>query len=153
MYVVVRHMQYISYLFLIKHSPRLGSLFFRILQHLVFVELEFPFHTFTLFTCRFFGSIALSVLFITTLQTHHGFFKLGNRFFLFFCSSLQFLLLSLPLPSLIFLPQPLDLFPLRKQIANSTLSAKDVTVRGACYGVSGDLKTELARTEWQEGVS
>ena len=117
-----------SYLFLIKHLPRLCSLLFRILQHLVFIKLELPFHTFTLFTRRFFGSIALSVLFITTLQTNHGFFKLGNCFFLLLRSSLQLLLLSFPLPSLIFLLQPLDLFPLRKQVADSTLSAEDVTV-------------------------
>ena len=148
MYGVVKHMQYISYLFLIKHFPRLCSLLFRVLQYLVFIKLELPFHTFTLFTLRFFGCIALSVVLITPLQTHHGLFKLGNRFFLLLCSSLQFLLLSLPLPSLIFLLQPLDLFPLRKQVANSTLSTEDVTVRGACYGISSDLEAELARTKW-----
>lgn len=141
-------MRFISYLLLIKHFPSLRSLLFCVLQHLFLIELEFSFHTITLFTLNLFRRTTFSILLVATFQTHHSPFKLQNCSFLLLRSSLRHLLLDLLLPSLIFPLQPLDLLSLCKQIANCTLPAKDVAMGGARYRISGDLEAELARAKW-----
>lgn len=147
-YNIRRHMRFIPYLLLIEHFPGLRSLLFRVLQHLFLIELEFSFHTFTLFTLNLYGRTTFSILLVATFQTHHSSFKLHNCSFLLLRSSLRRLLLDLPLPSLIFPLQPLNLLSLRKQIANSTFPAKDIAMGGTRYRISGDLEAELARAKW-----
>ena len=105
--------------------------------------------------CRQWSDVVLLLLrrVRRSLQAHHGSLEFPYTPFLLLLRSTPFIFLILSSSSLVLLLQPLDLFPLSKKITDDALSAEDIAVGGACYGIAGWLETEDAAGEWKEGIS